>query len=48
MTLAFTRPTRFAVLFWILITRYWRPWTVCSFFEKLISGEIDPPAELGK
>src|SRR5262249_20372430 len=35
-TFAVTRPTRLARLFWILITRYCRPKTVCHFVEKLI------------
>ena len=34
-TLATTVPTTFGTLFWIRITRYWRPKTVCSVAEKL-------------
>src|SRR5207244_13505340 len=34
-TFAVTRPTRFALLACVLITRYCRPNTVCHFLEKL-------------
>src|SRR5262249_9140703 len=39
-TFALIRPTYFATLFWILITRYFRPNTECRFLEKLMLPEI--------
>src|SRR5262249_50369869 len=39
-TFALIRPTYFATLFWILITRYFRPNTECRFLEKLTLPEI--------
>ena len=42
MTFALITPTTFGVLFWTAMTRYCRPKTLWSFFEKLTSPEIVP------